>query len=163
MTTQAQTLTETFEFARKLSLSYFEKLKEKDIYREFEVDGKKLNSVYWLMGHLAVTENYLLLKSTGGEIVRFAWARPFGLGGAMPAEAERVPMNEIMKTLNEVHEKAIKHIAHLTDEQLAEPVKGDLKFGDGSIKAIMMHAIRHEASHAGHLGWLCKLHGIKNI
>ncbi|HYG51318.1 MAG TPA: DinB family protein [Flavobacteriales bacterium] len=163
MSTQAQTLADAFEFTRKYALGYYEKLKEKDIYKEFEVENKKLNSVYWLMGHLAVTENYLLLRASHGEIVRFAWARPFGLGGSMPAEADRVPIAEILTTMEQVHNKAMTHIRSLTDEQLAQPCYGDLKFGDGSVKSIILHAIRHEGTHAGHLGWLCKLHGIKNI
>jgi hypothetical protein len=160
---QSHALADTFDFTRKMSMSYYEKLKDKDIYKEFEIDKKKLNSVYWLMGHLPTTQNYLLLRATHGEIVRFGWARPFGLGGSMPPEEERVSIEEILKIMTEVHDKSMKHIRLLSDEQLSQPCHGELKFGDGSVKSIIMHAIRHEGTHAGHLGWLCKLHGIKNI
>lgn len=161
--TQAQILAEAFLYNRKMTLGYFEKLRDKDIFKEFEIDGKKLNSAYWIIGHLPVTQNYLLLRSTGGEIVRFAWAKPFGLGGSMPAEGERVSIEEILKTMQEVTEKSIQHISTLTDEQLALPNTGGMNFGDGTIKATIQHAIWHEGTHAGHLGWLCKLHGIKTL
>ncbi len=161
--TSAQLLAETFAYARTMTLQYFEKLKEKDIYKEFEVDGKKLNSAYWIIGHLPVTQNYLLLRSTGGEIVRFGWAKPFGIGGSLPPIEERISLDEIFATMKEVHDKSLAHIASLTDEQLGLPNTGGMKFGDGSMRALIQHAIWHEGTHAGHLGWLCKLHGVKTV
>ena len=161
--TQAQILADTFQEARNLSLSYFSKLKNFDIKKEFEVEGKKLNSAYWIIGHLPVTENYLLLRCTGAEIVKFAWAKPFGLGGKQSDLIELVSVDEIMQIMNEVHEKAMLYVRSLTDKQLLEKSGSTIVFGDGSIRAILMHAIRHEATHAGHLGWLCKLHGVETI
>jgi hypothetical protein len=35
--------------------------------------------------------------------------------------------------------------------------------GDNSYRMMIQHAIRHEAIHAGHLSWLCKLHGIQTV
>lgn len=164
MRTEAQTLCQAFEMSRNLSMSFFKLLEGKDLQKEFECEGKKLNSAYWIMGHLAVTENYLLLKMCGGEIERFAWARPFGLGGAMPAEDERPSMEEMLKTLDTVHQKAMQHIAALTEEQLNTPIETQLPVGkERTIRGVILHAIRHEASHAGHLGWLCKLHGVKTL
>lgn len=162
MKTAAQVLADAFDYSRKISLDYFNKMKDLDIYREFEVNGMKLNSAYWLIGHLVVTENYLLLKSTGGEIVRFDWARPFGLGGNLSQLTERVPLENIFATMDEVHNKAMSHVRGLSEEQLALPNTGAIKFGDGSIYDIIRHAIEHEGAHGGHLGWLNKLHGIKN-
>lgn len=162
MQTTAQTLADAFDYTRGISLDYFNKMKDKDIYKEFEVEGIKLNSAYWLLGHLVVTENYMLLKSVGGEIVRFGWARPFGLGGSLAAVTERISVEEIMATMDEVHKKSMDHVRGLTDEQLRLPTTGAIKFGDGSYYDIIRHAIEHEGAHGGHLGWLNKLHGIKN-
>lgn len=162
--TQAETLASSFDYARKMSIGYFKKIQQSaDIYKEFAIEGKKLNCAYWIYGHLAVTENYLLLRSTGGEIERFAWAKPFGLGGSLPDVNERVSVEEITTTLQQVHDKSISWIKSLTDDQLKEPNKGGMNFGDGSIADLIKHAIAHEASHAGHLGWICKLSGIKTI
>jgi uncharacterized damage-inducible protein DinB len=161
--TQAQLLAAIFDGSRQMSLQTFDKIKHLDIYKEFQVEDKKLNSAYWILGHLPVTENYLLLRSTGGEIEKFGWAKPFGLGGAMPEANDRVSVEEIMKTMDVVHQKAMKHISSLTDEQLAQPNTGGMKFGDGSVRDIIIHAIKHEASHAGHLGWVSKLLGVKGI
>lgn len=162
MNTIANTLADAFDYSRRISLDYFNKIRDKDIYREFEVNGTKLNSAYWLLGHLVVTENYLLLKSTGGEIVRFGWARPFGLGGSLEQVTEKVSLDEMFATMNEVHGKAMQHIRSLTNEQLRLPNTGAIKFGDGSIYDVIRHAIEHEGAHGGHLGWLNKLHGVKN-
>lgn len=162
MKTTAQVLAEVFDYSRQISLDYFNKVKDRDIFQEFTVNGTKLNSAYWLLGHLVVTENYLLLKSTGGEIVRFGWARPFGLGGSLEAVTERISVEEIFATMHEVHTKAMQHVKSLSDEQLKLPNTGAIKFGDGSIYDIIRHAIEHEGAHGGHLGWVNKLLGVKN-
>lgn len=164
MPTTAQLLADSFHYARQQTLTYYQKLEGKDIFKEFlNENGTRLNSAYWILGHLVVTENYLLLKSTGGEIERFAWARPFGLGGQLPAVEDRVPVGEIAKTMETVHSKAMEFISTLSDKQLMQPNFGGMKFGNGSIKDTILHAAFHEASHAGHLGWICKMHGIKLI
>ncbi len=161
--TQAQTLVESIKYTRNMTLGYWKLLKEKDIYKEFEINGTKLNSAYWIMGHLAVTQNYMLLRSTGAEHVKITWARAFGLGGSMPEEKDRPSVEEIFAIIKEVDERSFAHAASLTDEQLLLPNTGSMKFGDGSYKAMLLHTAWHEGNHCGHLGWLCKLHGIKTI
>lgn len=157
-------LAEMMDLSRRLSLSYMDKLKDKDLYREFEIEGVKLNSAFWIYAHLAVTENYLLLRSTGGEPLKITWARQFGLGGSLPAREACPTLEEVKETVNQVHEKSLLHISTLSNEQLLLPNTTGVDFGSGtSMQAIIQHAIRHEGTHAGHLGWLCKLHGIKNI
>lgn len=163
--TEAIILADTMDFTRQLSLSYFKRLKEVDIHRNFEMGGIKLNSAFWVMAHLAVTENYLLLHATGGEIIRFSWAKLFGIGSAIPDAGDCPPIEEVMEKLNAVHEKAIAHIRTLTAEDLDKPNPTPIKFKDTNdmLRMIIQHAIRHEGNHSGHLSWLCKLHGIKTF
>ena len=163
--TEAMILAETMDFTRKLSLSYFDRLKDKDLHNSFECGGIKLNSAFWVMAHLAVTENFLLLHATGGEMIRFSWAKLFGLGSTVPDKKDCPPIEEVLEKLNAIHERSMEHIRKLRDSDLDKPNPTFIKFKDApdTLRMIIQHAIRHEGTHAGHLGWLCKLHSIKTI
>lgn len=163
--TEAEILADTMDFTRKLSLYYIKKLKDSDLHKTFNCEGKTLNSAFWVIAHLAVTENYLLLHATGGELIRFSWAKLFGLGSTVPEIKDCPPLEEVLEKLNAVHEKAMAYIRTLTDEDLDKPNPTMIKFKDSpdTLRMIIQHAIRHEGTHAGHLSWLCKLHGIKTI
>ena len=162
--TETQTLIETLELSRDLTKYYLKNLKGQDVYKVFEAEGKRLNNVLWLIAHITVSENWLLLVCTGGEKVDIPWARQFGLGSEVPKKEDYPPIAEIMQKFEEVHNKSIEFISQLTDEDLGKPTTNGIDFGgEDSVRAIIKHAIRHEASHAGHLGWLCKLFGVKTI
>ncbi len=162
--TETQTLVETLELSRDLTKYYLKNLETQDVYKTFEVEGKQLNSVLWLMAHITVSENWLLLVCTGGEKANIPWARQFGLGSEIPNKEDYPPIEEIKEAFDQVHQKSIAYISRLTDEDLGKPTTNGVNFGgEDSIRAIIKHAIRHEASHAGHLGWLCKLFGVKTI
>jgi len=163
--TEAVILADTIDFTRKLTQSYFKRLKDVDLHKTFECEGKTMNSAFWIMAHLAVTENYLLLHATGGELIRFSWAKLFGLGSAVPEIKDCPAIEEVIEKLNAVHERSMEHIRKLSDEDLDKPNPTFIKFKDApdTLRMIIQHAIRHEGTHAGHLSWLCKLHGIKTI
>ena len=161
---ETQTLVETLELSRGLTNYYLKNLKDQDIYKIFEVEGKQLNSILWLIAHITVSENWLLLVCTGGEKVSIPWARQFGLGSEIPKKEDCPPFDEVIDYYNQVHQKAIAYITQLSDEDLGKPTTNGVDLGgEDSIRAIIKHAIRHECSHAGHLGWLCKLFGVKTI
>ncbi len=162
--TETQTLVETLNLTRDLSNFYIKQLEGKDIYKVFELEGIKLNSIIWLIAHLAVSENWLLLVCTGGDRVKIPWARQFGMGSEIPKQEDCPPFEEVLDYFNKVHTECVNYISQLTDEDLAKPTTNGVKFGgEDSVRAIIKHAIRHEGAHAGQLGWLCKLHGVKNI
>lgn len=162
--TQSQLLAEMMDKARELSLSNIEQLKETDMHRVFRCGETELNSAIWIVGHLSVTENWLLLRSTGGEHVKIPWARTFGMGGGKPGKEDMPPLSELTDMLGEVHRRSLEHVLSLSDEQLEEDnTTGFNLFGVRSKKDVIIHAIRHEGVHCGHLGWLCKLNGIKTI
>jgi len=149
---------------RQLTGYYMNFLNQTDLHQVFEIEGKRLNSAFWIMAHLAVTENFLLLRSTGGNHVKIPWARQFGLGSVPPAREECPPFEEVNHLLQEVHQKSLDHIAGLDTGILDQENTTGFSFdGEKSIRATIVHAIRHEGSHAGHLGWLCKLNGIKTL
>ena len=162
--TETQTLVETLELTRDLTKYYLKNLEGKDIHKVFEIEGIQLNSIIWLIAHITVSENWLLLVCTGAEHVKIPWARQFGLGSEIPKKEDCPPFDEVLTYFNQVHKEAIAHVSRLTDEDLEKPTANGIDFGgEDSIRAIIKHAIRHEGTHAGHLGWLCKLFGVKTI
>lgn len=162
--TETQTLVEMLEMSRGLTKYYLKKLEGKDIYKVFEVEGKELNSILWLIAHLTVSENWLLLVCTGGEKVSIPWARQFGLGSTIPVKEDYPPVDEIMSKFEEVHKACINYVSSLSDEDLQKPTTNGVTLGgEDTVSSIIKHAVRHEGSHAGHLGWLCKLFDVKTI
>lgn len=162
--TETEVLIEMLEMNRDLTKFYLKKLEGQDLYKVFEVEGKELNSILWLIAHITVSENWLLLVCTGGDRVKIPWARQFGLGSEIPKKEDYPSTEDIMAQFDNVHNTAINYIKTLTEEDLAKPTTNGVNFGgEDSIRAIIKHAARHEATHAGHLGWLCKLFGVKTI
>ncbi len=164
MSTEAAILSHVMDKSRQLTNIFLDLIKDVDPYRVFESGGSKLNSVFWIMAHLAVTKNFLLLRCTGGELVKIPWARQFGLGSVPSAKEDCPPIEEVKGFLSDVHRKSVLHIASLNDSYLDEVNATGFEFaGEKSVRSIIIHAIRHENLHGGHLSWLCKLHGIKTL
>lgn len=163
MPTEAQTLAHMMDRTREYTLMYLNKLKDQDPHRVFECEGKQLNTFYWLVAHMAATENGLLLFATGGPGERFSWAKHFMPGAALLPADELPPFTEILTMFNAVHTKAIAHVATLSEEALNGPNPTTYAIFGPTLRDVITHAIRHEASHIGHLGWLCKLHGIETM
>ena len=160
---EAQVLAHVMDRTREYTLSYFDRLQGKDLHHQFECDGKKLNSAFWLMAHLATTENGLLLAATGGPFEKFSWAKHFTVGSAGLPVDQCPPIEEVMGTFHAVHAKVMAHLPTLTSDALELPNRtGFASFGT-TVRDVITHAIRHEGSHIGHLGWLCKLHGVKTM
>ena len=162
--TEPQTLTLAVERAREYARWYLRFLKDADPIKEFELGGVKLNTQYWLVAHMTVSQNWLLLRSTGGPFEKFSWAKHFNIGSTPPPPELCPPYAEVWAMFKNIHEKAMAHVAALTDEQLAQPHTAMLKLGGtDSVRDVILHHVRHEAMHTGHLGWLCKLQGIKTV
>lgn len=159
MPTEAEFLATMMDSARQYTLRYFDGLKDQDLHREFTVDGRTLNTAYWLIAHLTVSENGLLLISTGGEVIKYSWAKYYTRGGqGLPAH-ERPPFTEVWEAFNTVHTKAIAHLQTLDEAELDRPNPTRLPVGP-QVRHVVRQAIRHESYHTGQLGWLCKLYGI---
>ena len=164
MSTEPTVLALVMDKARQMTNIYLTLLQKTDLHKVFYVDDKPLNNAFWIMAHLPVTQNFLLLRSTGGEIVKIPWARQFGLGSGPSAKEDCPPLDEVKSVMDEIHSKSIKHVAALDPSFLDQTNTTGFEFlGENSVRALIVHAIRHEGTHAGHLGWLCKLNGIKTI
>lgn len=161
--TTAALLAHTMDKTRAYTLLHLDKLMGQDLHRRFECEGKVFNTAYWLVAHIAVTQNGLLLMATGGPFEKFSWAKFFGRGGAGLPPAECPPFEEVLGTFHRIHEKAIAHVATLPDQALMGPNLTGLAILGPTVQDVIIHAIRHEGLHTGHLSWLCKLYGIPTM
>lgn len=149
------------DMTRNYTRTYFSRLKEVDLHHVFRIDGKALNTAYWLFAHVTSSENWLVLRGTGGDMVKLPWAKLFNVGAPPPAPADLPPIQEILAASKEVHARALDHVRRLSDDDLARPHQAVVRIPDAeSAGGIIRHCIRHEAGHAGQLGLLCKLYGI---
>lgn len=163
MNTTAEVLAHTMDRTREYTRFYLSRLKDVDPHRVFTCEGVELNTAFWLVAHLAVSENGLLLRATDGPFEKFSWAKHFSLGSKGLPKAECPPYEEVWATFNAVHSKAIAHLRTLSDEALAKPNSTGLPLIGNTTQDVITHAIRHEGLHTGHISWLCKLHGIKTM
>ncbi len=162
MTTEAQVLSHMMDRTRDWTRYYLNGLKGQDPHRRFVCEGKGLNTMFWLVAHITLTENGLLLATTGGDFEKFWWAKHFTLNAAGLPPEECPPFAEIMEAFTAVHAKVMVHLPTLSLEQMNAPNPTKLNIGT-TIRDVITHAIRHEGGHSGQLAWLCKLYGIKMI
>lgn len=148
---------------RKLCRYYISRLQGVDVLKEFEAEGTKLNCVLWIIAHITWAQHALLLKTLDGPGVDIAWMRHFRTNSTSSPQPDWPSLNEVLQTMQQVHETAMKFVSSLDDKVLEEPAYIKATDWNTDKRHVIMHAIRHEGIHIGHLTWLCKLHGIKTL
>lgn len=162
--TETELLALAIDRTRGYARYYLSHLKDVDPHRVFELNGVRSNTAFWIVAHMTVSQNGLLLISTGGPFEKFSWAKHFQLGGTPPTRELCPPFDEVRAMFKQVHEKALAHVATLTTEQLDAPHHGKVSVaGIVTVRDSIIHHLRHENLHTGHLSWLCKLHGVKTV
>lgn len=160
----AHFLAQLMDHAHAYTLHHLERLKGQDLHRRFEVDGKPLNSAFWIVAHLAVSQNWLILRGTGGSFQKFSWAKQYTLGAAHPSAADAPAWEEVFDTYQRIHQLALEHVRTLSDEALAQPHQAMMNVdGGNTVQQVILHHVRHESSHNGQLSWLCKCYGLPTI
>jgi hypothetical protein len=162
---EAESLRHLVGHTRQLTLAMLKKLEGADVRKRFEVDGRKLNSVYWLTAHMAWAQNNLILRSTGGPNPEVKWLKFFALGKpAEEGETNGPSWEEVLAGFHKVHEFSMIQLEQLDPALLDSPNKIDWEImGGKTMRNTIMHHIRHENNHAGQLFWLVNFHGGKTI
>jgi uncharacterized damage-inducible protein DinB len=164
---EAQILAETFEDVRSLTKFYYSLAKEIDPRRNWEINGQKLNSLYWILGHIVWAEHYLLIEAMTGEQSDIPWLPLFDMADDQSSEVNGLPkptIKEILLNMDAVHAKAMGLLNAMTNEELGEPNKAGIQFRAGDAKRVIVrHAIRHEPCHTGQIGWLLKINGVETV
>lgn len=163
MPTEAQVLAHMVDRTRQYNHLYLSALKGLDPHHEFVHNEVKLNTQFWLVAHMAVSENGLLLRATGGPFEKFSWAKHFSVGSPGLPKEQCPPYEEVWATFKAVHKKTMAHLPTLTAEALEQPNITGLGAIGSTVRDVITHSIRHEGLHTGHISWLCKLHGIRTM
>jgi uncharacterized damage-inducible protein DinB len=161
---EASVLLNVYENVRGLSKFFINNLGETDIHKVYELNGIKLNSIHWIIAHLAWTENMLILKAVGNDEMDMPWLEEYGFG-SNPEEIKTKPdFTSLIATLDAIHERAVRILSGLTPEDLDSDNHLDFTFGGSKSKRnLIIHAIRHEPMHMGQLTWALKLGGKKTF
>src|SRR5665213_2052160 len=126
MQTELNTIREIIQRTRELANYYIHKTKNVDVKKRFEVNGKKLNSIYWLVAHLAWAENNLIIRSTGGPNPEVPWLKFFALGKpAEEGETNGPSYEEVLAGFEKVHKIAMEHLEKMDPALLDSPNKLD--------------------------------------
>jgi hypothetical protein len=162
--TEAQFLAGMMRHAHTMTQSHLRKLENADLHKRFIVEGKELNSAYWLFAHMTVSQNWLILRGTNGPFQKFSWAKLFNLGTTPPPIEQCPPFEEVKTKLEEIQQLSLQHVETLDEAALSSPHHAMMRLpGENNMRDAIKHHIRHESMHNGQLSWLCKLHGLKTI
>ena len=165
MSNELSTIIEITKRTRELANYYIHKTKDVDVKKRFVVEGKKLNSIYWLVAHMAWAQNNLIIRSTGGPNPEVPWLKFFALGKpAEEGEQNGPSYEEVLAGFEKVHKIAMDHLEKTDPALLDSENKLNWEImGSKTMRATLIHHIRHEGAHVGQLGWNASLHGIKTI
>ncbi|MBS1493441.1 MAG: DinB family protein [Bacteroidetes bacterium] len=157
-------MADTFESVRALSKSFISKIEEKDIHENIVVNGKELNSPYWIVAHLIWAESFLLGNAIGNPMNKYEWLNEYGFGMNPKKIKSKPEYSEVLRVLDETHEEAMKYLRSLPDSFLDEANKMGINFsGKTDNRVVIHHAIRHEPMHIGQLTWFMKSKGMQTV
>ncbi len=161
---QVASLAKTLDVTRNLTRWYFSRMKEVDMHHRFELDDKKFNSPMWELCHITWAENMLVLSSCGGPVIDVPWQDQFTFG-SKPEDIKNFPdIKNALGYFKQVHQTCMDFLNDMPDSALDEQNLTGIGFGEETTKrTAIIHAIRHEGSHCGHLGLLCKMYSIKTV
>ena len=77
---EAHALAEAYADVRKLTRYFLSKTESIDPYKNLEVEGVTLNSLYWIMAHLAWAEHNILIEGLGKQAEPLPWLNDFAVG-----------------------------------------------------------------------------------
>lgn len=159
--TAGKVLAEMLNEQRNLTRFYAGKLKGEDMFREFEVNGYKTNSPYWILAHLCWAENMLGIQCMGKKGLDIHWLNDFKIHSSKGEKSVNQPtLEEVLSAFKQIHAVAMETISSLSDKELDEENTLGIAFGENKSKRfIAMHAVRHEGTHCGQLSLIAKMYG----
>jgi hypothetical protein len=144
------------EFARGYTLSLLEGLQPEDWY---PMPGG-VSNIAWQVGHLAMAQYALTMIRIRGkephdsQFISNAFFKRFKKGSQPDADPQQNPTpEELLATLDAVHQRALSEIAAYTDEQLQEKLPEPHAVFDTKLGSLFFCGA-HEMLHAGQIGLL---------
>lgn len=157
-------LADMLDSTRQLHKYFIKKLDADKLTEVYNVNGGKLNSAYWVLAHTIWAEEYLTIRTLNGPATptELEWLTHYGINSDGSILGEPLTMKELWAVMESVHKRSQQFLRTLTDDFLDMPTKHETPIWSTN-RDVLMHAIRHEGMHMGHISWLCKLHGNKTV
>lgn len=152
------------QWTRQTTLSTFA---EFDVGQRFFQAAPGLNHPLWLLGHIAASEDHLVLGyCQGRSLLPPEYGKLFGMKSTPLSDPAAYPSaEEMLETLARVHQAAGDYLRSATDDELALPPVGFDQMPDRArqlfstrLRCAWFHA-NHEAMHNGQLGYIRRLLG----
>jgi len=126
-----------------------------------------LNHATWLLGHIAGSENGLILSFCKGEnLLPKGWHGTFGIGSKPTASPAAYPTkDEILAHIEKVHAAAVTYVKSLSAENLDKRPPGIDDLPErvqemfSTIGKCIFHHVTHASGHAGQISMLRRLMG----
>ncbi len=164
MKNQVLLLVEIIESTRKITKYYLKNLASVDPTLDLKVDDVTLHSVNWTVCHLTWAQNALLLESLGNNAFRQDWFSKVSIGSEFALSSVLPAYQSNLEVFHLIHSASIEAVSKLEDTDLLNKSEIQLPFSkESTIKDSILHFIRHESIHAGHLSWLAKLNHVKLV
>ena len=157
----AKDLAQQLEDMRRYTKMVLDGIKEEDCFRF--PDGCPTH-IGWQLGHCAIAEYGLVLKSVRGELetdkefVPSNFPELFGRGSKPLPAGECPSMSEIIKAFDAVHRQVVEECVNFSPELLSEKVSFEHPLFETKMGAIVWCA-HHEMTHAGQITLIRRLLG----
>lgn len=118
------------------------------------VAGRAMNHAAWVIGHLAVSSDFVVKLLGGAEVAAPPeWNELFGMKSSPLPDASRYPKKGVlMKALEDAHARAAEAYSKATPEQLNQPSSDPIRARFpkvGNFVTLLMTS--HEGIHLGQL------------
>jgi len=152
------------DMARWLTLAAVKDLTDREMMFQ---PALGLNHPLWLIGHIATSENGLILDACAGQdLLPPDWMGKFGIGSQPVSDANVYPTrDEVLALLEKTHAAALDYVKSLTPEDFdTRPVNLD-RFPPGvqerfsTVARCISGHVSHEFSHVGQIAMLRRIMG----
>ena len=157
-------LIDQIESIREIALATFADFGPQE---QFFQPSAGMNHPLWLLGHIATSEDHLILEfCTAAALLPERYNELFGMGSKLLEDPSGYPAaEEILGHLDLIHEAAIDYIRSADQEEFDKAPTCFDRFDERAAhmfatrgRCIWFHA-HHEAMHTGQLGYLRRLTG----
>ena len=161
--TEATIIADIYKDTYGLGKFFIAKIDPDTAENKHELDGKQLNSAYWLVAHTIWAQHALQVLALDGPPLDIPWLNHYMIGSDGTLHEGRPPFTELLNVMDTVNTHAQAFIRTLTDEQLDEPNNRNIIPWDATKRRMLYHSIRHHGQHIGHISWICKLNGVETV
>ena len=157
-------LIDQIESIREMTLSTFAYLGP---HEHFFQPAAGVNHPLWLLGHIATSEDHLILEFCNGQgLLSERYNELLGMGSKLLDDVSGYPAaDEILGRLDLIHEAAVDYIRSADEAEFDKAPRCFDRFDERAAamfatrgRCIWFHA-HHEAMHAGQLAYLRRLTG----